>query len=243
MSGWIKIHRKIYDHWIFEDAKKFKWWIDILMLTNHTDKKTVIGGKLTVIKRGTFHTSELKLAERWSVSRNTVRSFLSLLEVDDMITTTKTINGTTIKVHNYNDYQDKNLEKKQLTEQQNEHKKDNELNNELNKTKNVKNEKNEKNKYIVDYLNEKTGKDFKFTTKKTQSLINARLKEGFTEDDFKRVIDNKCSEWLKDEKMNQYLRPDTLFGTKFESYLNQNTKTTNVINFSNDNEKFNLWEV
>ena len=76
-------------------------------------------------------------------------------------------------------------------------------------------------KNIIDYLNIKTNKNFKATSDKTKRLMGARLKEGFTEDDFKRVIDTKCAEWLDDPKMNTYLRPETLFGSKFESYLNQ----------------------
>ena len=76
-------------------------------------------------------------------------------------------------------------------------------------------------KYIVDYLNEKTNSKYKHTTPKTKSLINARLKEGFTVEDFTKVIDTKCNEWLSDDRMKVYLRPETLFGTKFEGYLNQ----------------------
>ena len=72
---------------------------------------------------------------------------------------------------------------------------------------------------VVEYLNQKTGKKFRLT-ESTKKLINARLKEKFLIDDFYRVIDNQCSKWLKDEKMIDYLRPQTLFGTKFESYLN-----------------------
>lgn len=79
---------------------------------------------------------------------------------------------------------------------------------------------------VVDYLNEKTGKQYKHTTKKTQSLIKARTKEGFSLDDFKQVIDNMSSQWMNDSKMNQYLRPETLFGTKFEGYLNQQQSNT-----------------
>lgn len=74
---------------------------------------------------------------------------------------------------------------------------------------------------IVDYLNSKIGTHYRATTRKTQSLIKARMNEGFTIDDFKKVIDNKSAEWGKDSKMSKYLRPETLFGTKFESYLNQ----------------------
>ncbi|WP_198649524.1 conserved phage C-terminal domain-containing protein, partial [Staphylococcus agnetis] len=73
---------------------------------------------------------------------------------------------------------------------------------------------------VIDYLNERTGKQYKSTTKKNQTVIRARSDEGFSLDDFKKVIDNKVSEW-KGTDMEKYLRPETLFGTKFEGYLNQ----------------------
>ena len=81
-------------------------------------------------------------------------------------------------------------------------------------------------KYIVDYLNQKTGQKYKASTKKTQSCIHARLAEGFTVDDFKTVIDKKCDEWIGTE-WEKYLRPETLFGTKFEGYLNAKTTKKN----------------
>lgn len=75
-------------------------------------------------------------------------------------------------------------------------------------------------KEIVDYLNEKAGKRYRASSKKIRSLIDARMNEGFMLEDFRAVIDIKCSHWLRDAKMNEYLRPSTLFGTKFEEYLN-----------------------
>ena len=74
---------------------------------------------------------------------------------------------------------------------------------------------------IVEYLNEKTNSQYRPTSKKTQALIKARYNDGFNVDDFKIVIDNKTMEWYNDIKMSKFLRPETLFGTKFESYLNQ----------------------
>lgn len=74
---------------------------------------------------------------------------------------------------------------------------------------------------IVDYLNRKTNSHYRPTSKATRRLIKARYNEGFTDIDFKTVIDKKCAEWLQDGNMVQYLRPETLFGTKFEAYLNQ----------------------
>ena len=73
---------------------------------------------------------------------------------------------------------------------------------------------------IISYLNEKAHTKYRPSSSKTKTLIKARLNERFTIDDFKKVIDNKTSEWLNTE-MEKYLRPETLFGTKFESYLNQ----------------------
>lgn len=76
---------------------------------------------------------------------------------------------------------------------------------------------------VIDYLNNKTNRKFKASNKQTQSLINARMREGYGEKDFISVIDVKCKDWLKTE-FEQYLRPTTLFGQKFESYINQNVK-------------------
>ena len=73
---------------------------------------------------------------------------------------------------------------------------------------------------IVTFLNSVTGSSYRSTTDKTRKLIAARLAEGFTIDDFKAVITKKAKEWQGTD-MAQYLRPETLFGTKFEGYLNQ----------------------
>ncbi len=80
-------------------------------------------------------------------------------------------------------------------------------------------------KTIVDYLNQKAGTNYRSTSKKTQRLINARFNnDNATVDDFKKVIDIKVSQWKNDDKMSKYLRPETLFGTKFEGYLNEQPK-------------------
>lgn len=73
---------------------------------------------------------------------------------------------------------------------------------------------------IVDYLNQITGSRYKPGTDKTKRFIVARLNESFTVDDFKTVIDKKTMEW-KGTEWEKFLRPETLFGTKFEGYLNQ----------------------
>ena len=79
-------------------------------------------------------------------------------------------------------------------------------------------------KEIINYLNSATSSNYRYQSKATQRLINARLNDGFTVDDFKAVIDKKTKEW-KGTEMEKYIRPETLFGTKFESYLNQKEAT------------------
>lgn len=79
---------------------------------------------------------------------------------------------------------------------------------------------------IIGYLNSKAGTAYRAVSNRTKGFIDARMNEGYTIEDFKRVIDIKCSDWNHPPKrgekdMRKYLRPETLFGTKFESYLNQ----------------------
>jgi uncharacterized phage protein (TIGR02220 family) len=88
---------------------------------------------------------------------------------------------------------------------------------------------------IISHLNQKTNSNYKVASKKTKDLIKSRWGEGFTLDDFKTVIDKKTEEWLNDNTMSKYLRPETLFGTKFESYLNQKIRKSKV-----RKEDFNL---
>ena len=73
----------------------------------------------------------------------------------------------------------------------------------------------------IAYLNQVTGKNFQFV-EKSMNLIKARLKDGFVLDDFKKVIDIKFNEWSNTD-MAKYIRPETLFGNKFDGYLNQIT--------------------
>lgn len=78
---------------------------------------------------------------------------------------------------------------------------------------------------VIEHLNRRAGTQYKPTTANTRKLVKARLKEGFTVEDMKLVIDKKCADWLNNPEMVKYLRPDTLFGNKFEGYLNARMNT------------------
>lgn len=81
-------------------------------------------------------------------------------------------------------------------------------------------------KNVIDYLNMVCDTNYRSSTPKTRKQIKARVSEGFLENDFYAVIDKKSKEWLGTD-MEKYLRPETLFGTKFEGYLNQKSSPPN----------------
>lgn len=238
-KGWISLHRKIQDHWIWQDKpfSKGQAWIDILLMVNHKEQKVLFNNQVITVEEGEKITSIRQLCDRWGWSNTKVNNFLDLLQKEEMITYKSDTKKTVIKVLNYNDYQQlkkvkndtKTTEKhhRNITETSLKHtnNNDNNDNNDNNNTYSpaTQDDASEKIPYkeIIDYLNMKTGSQYKHTTKKTRELIRARWNEGFNLNDFKTVINKKCAEWMGDAKMEKYLRPVTLFGTKFESYLNQ----------------------
>ena len=100
-NGWIKIHRKIIDNWIWEDAEKLRAWIDLLMEVNHEDKQIEFEGHIITIKRGQKLTSVRKLGETWNWSRNRVYRLLDLLIEGKIVTANMTRNVTLINVEQY----------------------------------------------------------------------------------------------------------------------------------------------
>lgn len=95
---------------------------------------------------------------------------------------------------------------------------------------------------IIDYLNERVGTHYTYHNKSINGLINARLSEGFTIDDFKTVVDNKVAEWTGTE-WAKFLRPKTLFApSHFEEYLNQSPQPTNILD-TVDWDKYRLTEI
>ena len=228
-TGWIKLNRSIQENWLWEEKPfdKKSAWIDLLLMANHKNNKFPLGNEIIEVEQGSFVTSEIKLMNRWGWSKTKLRNFLKLLESEKMITKVVDRKKTTISIVNYKVYQgsedqEKTTEKPQEDQEKTIKKPQEDTN------KNDNNEKNEKNNIlvaeIISYLNEKTGKNFKSGVAKNRDLIKARLKEGYSLEDFKKVIDIKVAEWLNDEAMSKFLRPETLFSNKFEGYLNQKPK-------------------
>lgn len=108
MEGWIKLHRKTQNSWIWDDKPyaRGQAWVDLLMLCSHQKVRVSSGNELVEIQRGSFVTSESQLMNRWGWSKSKVRSFLDMLQQDNMIEKITDKKKTTISVVNYDVYQD-----------------------------------------------------------------------------------------------------------------------------------------
>ena len=106
-NGWIKLHRKILDCFIWQDKPydKARAWIDLLLLAMHHDKKMLIDDEIVIIRRGEFMTSIVKLADRWGWSRNKVMRYIDILEIEQMLNTKRTPKGTLVSIIKYDVYQ------------------------------------------------------------------------------------------------------------------------------------------
>jgi uncharacterized phage protein (TIGR02220 family) len=169
-----------------------------------------------VIDTGQCVTSFEKLSVQTGLTIQQIRTSMQKLISTNEIEKTSTNQFTSIKVLNYSSYQTLQNEINIPINKQN---------NKPDNTRTTPNKNDEEYKKIIKdivmFLNQTCSTNFKHTTEKTQSIIKARLNEGFTVDDFKTVINKKFNEWNKDNKMSKYLRPQTLFGNNFEGYLNQ----------------------
>lgn len=105
MSGWIKLDRKVFNHWVFSDPWKFRNWVDLIGLVNYQESKFEIGGVLMTCKRGETLHSLKTLASRWGCDKSKVRRFLKLLESDGMIVLKNETRTTRITICNYDSYQ------------------------------------------------------------------------------------------------------------------------------------------
>lgn len=108
MMGYFKIDRQLFEHWVWNDKpfSKGQAWIDLIGLANYEDGKTPYKGEVITCERGTVNRSISYLAKRWGWSRDKARTFLGLLESDNMIRTKATTHHTTITLVNYDKFQD-----------------------------------------------------------------------------------------------------------------------------------------
>lgn len=143
INGWIKIHRKMMEHWIYQNSHYFHWWTDLLMNANFEDKKILIKGNLYDCKRGQSLYSLDTWAKRWKVDKSKVRRFLQLLQNDGMIVIENVSVSTRITICKYECYQDeRNADETEVKRKRNADETQMTPTKELKKDKNEKNEKN-----------------------------------------------------------------------------------------------------
>ncbi len=142
MQGWLKLHRKFKNHWLWKEKRVFskaEAWIDLLMECNHKEQKVVIGNDVIICNRGQSIRSIKSWAERWGWSRKKVKSYFELLKTDSMIDFKTHIKGTYLTICNYETYQNNDTSKEHQT-----HIKGTSKEHQTHTNKNVKNVKNEK---------------------------------------------------------------------------------------------------
>lgn len=108
-KGWIKLHRSIIDHWVFQRGSKGyemeHYWIDLLLMVNHKKGKIQYYKDVVTIYPGQTRTSQRKLAARWGIDTKTVKKVLDTFQNEGMITYENRYNGTLITIVNYGVYQ------------------------------------------------------------------------------------------------------------------------------------------
>lgn len=229
-DGWIKIHRKMLDNpVVFKDPDHLAVWMYLLLTATHKDRPTMFGGTKIILKPGQLVTGRKKISEQTGVEESKVKRILNAFKSEQQIDQQAKRYGSIISILEWDKYQE--------VDQPNDQQMTNECptsDQQLTTKQECKNDKNVKNKdiysraavEIIGYLNEICGTEYKPNAKETKRLIRARMNDGFTVEDFKTVIFKKAKQWKDDPKMCGFLRPQTLFGTKFESYLNEKMALT-----------------
>jgi uncharacterized phage protein (TIGR02220 family) len=223
-KGWILVYRKLLESsiWLNSTPEQKSILITLLLMASYKVNSWEWKGEKYQVKEGQFITSLKSIQDKSGkgITKQNVRTALTRFKKLGFLTYESTHLGSLITIVNWLPYQmcenkTNTVTNTELTQHQHS------PNTELTPIKESKEVNNATSiiKIIVDFLNETVKANYKHTSKKTQTLINARLKESFTLDDFKTVITKKAKQWLGNTEFEQYLRPETLFGTKFESYL------------------------
>lgn len=183
------------------DFSQGQAWIDLLLLANHAGNKVPLGGEIVTVETGSLITSELKLMERWGWSKSKVRRFLELLISDGMIVKKSDRRKTTITIVKYGAYQNQETMKEPIKDQTPTDSRP--IKDTNNNDNNVNNENKEINKYSVLFESFWNAYPRKKEKAKAYKAYNARLKDGFSEDELLTAAiayAKECSERKTEER-------------------------------------------
>jgi len=232
MEGWIKLHRKIMDHWIFQDAEYLKFWIYLLLDVNHQDRKMIWNKEVITVKRGEKITSLKNLSYEFNCSREKVRHFLKLLKNDTMIDIIHNTKYTHLKICNYDSYQiEPHTEKTDRKQTENSEKTVSDTN------KNVKKDKNDK-KYRETF--EKIKSEFELSHDQ-EELFSLWLKyksekgQAYKETGMRQLIKKHADEPAEKLKAGiEHSIENNYSGLYYPKHIKADTKQRNI-----DDSKFN----
>lgn len=235
--GWIRLHRNIQDHWIFQDPVKFHRWVTLLILARHDKEpyKINIGNKLYVCNRGQHITSLQKLSDMWKCTRSSAKHFLELLQKDDMITLELHTVCTQITICNYDTYQPPTnslqTDVKQLL---------NTCETDGNTNKNDKNDKNDKNVNDNENTDINEGEISHFTKQQKKELkkgfipggpkqkeiidFAGIIKEMVERNEMQQKTANSILEWVEYKKLKKTLYTTEIGFRKFITVLKSTSK-------------------
>lgn len=221
-KGYIRLSRKFFDNEYWRQDRTYSQaeaWLDLIQSARFEadpQMKLLSNGRRITVKRGEIHSSLRYLSNRWKWSVGKVKRFMDYHTKKGETEHRREQGETIIKLCKYDSYNP--LKKPDGT--QNGTPTEHRQVHPRYKTNKEKKEKNNTIVEIVDFLNRTIGAEYRTNTKATVDAIRARLNEGFELEDFKTVISKKAKQWMGTERQI-YLRPQTLFSNKFESYLNE----------------------
>lgn len=225
-SGWIKLHREITDHWLWDCEFSYaQAWVDLLLKACHKPNKLMIKGQIIELKRGQQARSEVTLSKEWKWSRGKVRRFINQCLKDGMIECEATHLTSIITICNYDSFQGVDTAGGTASETPDDtsngqvavHKQ--EVKNLISKEDLLSCQHDEAINAVIDRINEITGQKLQPSAKVHRENISARLNDGFSLEDLISIVETKSAEWMG-TKQQIYLVPKTLFRpSNFDRYL------------------------
>lgn len=219
-KGFVLMHRALIEWEWYKTPNMVQVFLHFLLKANHKAQKWQ---GIDVIE-GSFISGRHKLSYETGLSQQSIRTCIKRLISTNELTIKTTTKYTVFTINSWKKYQSKNQSTSKLTNEQPTTNQQLTTNNNVNNVNNVNNNTSpeiiQEITDIIDLLNRETKKSYKSKTVKTRKLINARMEDGYGFNDFEIVIQKKVAEWTGTE-YEKYLCPDTLFGSKFEKYLQQ----------------------
>ena len=210
-DGYIKLYRKFKENIFYKNSEAVHLWLHLLFSASFEDSVFYYKNTKIERKRGQLITGRKKLSLETGIGESTVFRLLKLFESEHQIEQQKTNKFTIITILSYDEYNksEQQMNNKRTTKEQQMNNKRTTNEQQMNTSKELKELEEYNIVELLQYLNHKTGFHYKLVDA-NKKIILARLKE-YSYEQLYKMIDYKCNEWLNNEKMKKYLKPNTLF--------------------------------